>query len=58
MAEKFVVAERPAYKVSKSALNMLTKQWAIEHAKEGFTFVCHNPGVSQSLILRTRVDTR
>ena len=33
-----------AYKISKAALHMLSKQYAIEYAKEGFTVVCISPG--------------
>lgn len=33
-----------AYKISKAAMNMMSKQYAIEHAKEGFVFLCISPG--------------
>lgn len=36
----------PAYKISKTALNMLTVQYAIEFEKEGFAFFALSPGVS------------
>ena len=36
----------PAYKVSKSALNMLTVQHALYYSEEGFTFMAISPGVS------------
>lgn len=35
----------PAYKVSKSAVNSLTVQYAIDHEKEGFSFIALCPGV-------------
>ncbi|KAH8828640.1 short-chain dehydrogenase-like protein [Flagelloscypha sp. PMI_526] len=34
----------PAYKISKSALNMLTVQWANDFGKEGFTIFSLSPG--------------
>ncbi|KAL2197721.1 short chain dehydrogenase reductase [Corynascus similis CBS 632.67] len=34
----------PAYKVSKSAVNSLTVQYAIDHEKEGFSFIALCPG--------------
>jgi NAD(P)-dependent dehydrogenase (short-subunit alcohol dehydrogenase family) len=36
----------PAYKISKAVLDMLTVQYALAFAKEGFTFVALFPGVS------------
>ena len=38
----------PAYKVTKAALNMLTVQYGLSFAKDGFTFVAVSPGVSSS----------
>ena len=34
----------PSYKISKSALNMLTAQWALGLKEEGFTVVAISPG--------------
>jgi NAD(P)-dependent dehydrogenase (short-subunit alcohol dehydrogenase family) len=39
----------PSYKITKAALNMLTKQYALEFADAGFTFVVISPGVSGNL---------
>lgn len=36
----------PAYKITKAALSMLTYQYALEYAKEGFTIFQVSPGVS------------
>ncbi|KAG8630213.1 hypothetical protein KVT40_001832 [Elsinoe batatas] len=43
-ADGFALAPGQAYKISKSALHMLNKQYAIDHADEGFTFLCISPG--------------
>lgn len=50
----------PAYKITKAALNMLTKQYAEDLADEGFTFLAVSPGVcsllfSLSMIARATV---
>ena len=45
-AERFKVAPTHAYKVSKAGLNMLTVQYAMEYADQGFTFLAISPGVS------------
>ncbi|KAM4065218.1 short chain dehydrogenase [Hirsutella rhossiliensis] len=34
----------PAYKISKAALNALTVQYALDHEKEGFSFIALCPG--------------
>lgn len=34
----------PAYKISKAALHMLSKQYAVRYAKDRFTFLCISPG--------------
>jgi len=34
----------PAYKISKAAMNALTVQYAVDHEKEGFTFIALCPG--------------
>lgn len=54
-AEGYPWAPTPAYKISKAALNMLNKQYAIDFAKDGMAFVCISPGVrgSSSLMSRT-----
>jgi NAD(P)-dependent dehydrogenase (short-subunit alcohol dehydrogenase family) len=46
MAPKFSFPT-PAYKISKAALNMLTVQYALALAEEGFIFVPLSPGVCQ-----------
>ncbi|KAK4553124.1 hypothetical protein LTR86_009851 [Recurvomyces mirabilis] len=43
-AEKYVKAPTPSYKISKAALHMLNKQYALEYAEKGFTFLCVSPG--------------
>jgi NAD(P)-dependent dehydrogenase (short-subunit alcohol dehydrogenase family) len=40
-----------AYKITKAALNMLTVVWAQELAKEGFTVISQNPGVSGAYLV-------
>ena len=47
-----VNASAPDYKVSKAAVNMLTIQWSISLADEGFTIQCISPGH-----LQTRLGT-
>jgi len=37
-----------AYKISKAALNMLTVQYVLAYADQGFTFITVSPGVSLS----------
>jgi len=44
MAEGYSSGPSVAYKVSKSALNMLTVQYAFELGKKGFTVFCISPG--------------
>lgn len=41
----------PAYKVSKAAMNALTVQYALDHGKEGFSFMALCPGVCAHPIL-------
>jgi NAD(P)-dependent dehydrogenase (short-subunit alcohol dehydrogenase family) len=48
-ASKYKMAPTQAYKVSKAALNMLSAQYALDHADAGFTFLCVSPGVNTSL---------
>lgn len=38
-------APTPAYKISKTAMNALTVQYALDHQKDGFTFIVIAPGV-------------
>lgn len=45
-AQVYAQMKCPAYKISKAALNMLTVQYAQEHASDGFTFLAISPGVS------------
>jgi NAD(P)-dependent dehydrogenase (short-subunit alcohol dehydrogenase family) len=62
MAQKYRLST-PAYKISKAALNMLTVQYAIAFAKEGFIFVplspgvCYSPFSSSGQHLRSKKDT-
>ncbi|KAK4641211.1 hypothetical protein QC761_610380 [Podospora bellae-mahoneyi] len=44
LAEHFVQFPGPAYKITKAALNALTVQWALDHEKDGFTFIALCPG--------------
>lgn len=46
----------PAYKISKAALNALTVQYALDLAKDGFTFIALAPGVRISLPLSNIVS--
>ena len=48
-ADHFAAVPGQAYKVSKAALNMLNKQYALDYKEEGFTFLCVSPGVRVSL---------
>lgn len=53
LAPGFKLAPTPAYKISKTALNMLTVQWAQDMADEGFTIIGISPGVRiRSRLLR------
>jgi NAD(P)-dependent dehydrogenase (short-subunit alcohol dehydrogenase family) len=49
-AATYSVFPVPAYKIAKAALNMLTVQYSLAFAKEGFTFVAVSPGVSYSFV--------
>ncbi|KAJ3539552.1 hypothetical protein NM208_g5443 [Fusarium decemcellulare] len=44
LAGKYRAAPFPAYNVSKAALNMLTVQYALQLAEDGFTVVAISPG--------------
>lgn len=46
LASQYTNQAAPAYKISKTALNMLTVQYALEFGKEGLIFILANPGVS------------
>lgn len=46
MAPTFREIPTPAYKISKAALNMLTVQYALSLADQGFTTIAVSPGVS------------
>lgn len=50
LADALHLAPGQAYKVSKSALHMLNKQYALDHKDAGFTFLCVSPGVSINTI--------
>ncbi|GAB7342538.1 hypothetical protein MBLNU457_g0719t2 [Dothideomycetes sp. NU457] len=43
-ADRWPNVPTSAYKVSKTALNMLNKHWAMEYADKGFTFLLLSPG--------------
>ncbi|KAL4928015.1 uncharacterized protein BDV17DRAFT_292035 [Aspergillus undulatus] len=43
-AQKWLVANQHAYKISKAALNSMTAIYAADLEKEGFTFVAVSPG--------------
>nr|POE64987.1 hypothetical protein CFP56_34654 [Quercus suber] len=51
----------PAYKISKTALNALTVQYALDHAEEGFSFMAVCPGegarASLEIIFQPNVQT-
>ena len=47
-AEMSRVANCPAYKISKAALNALTVQYAMSYKDEGLIFLAVSPGVSYS----------
>ncbi|KAF7561809.1 hypothetical protein G7046_g2352 [Stylonectria norvegica] len=42
--QNYAQAPTPAYKITKSALNMLTVQWSLEYGPKGFTVVAISPG--------------
>ncbi|TKA81379.1 hypothetical protein B0A55_02058 [Friedmanniomyces simplex] len=44
LSEHYTFAPVPPYKVSKTALNMLNKQYALEYKGRGFTFLAVSPG--------------
>ncbi|KAH8828642.1 short-chain dehydrogenase-like protein [Flagelloscypha sp. PMI_526] len=44
LAPYLAIFPTPAYKISKTAVNMLTVQWANDFGKEGFTFFALSPG--------------
>jgi NAD(P)-dependent dehydrogenase (short-subunit alcohol dehydrogenase family) len=45
MLQAFGQVPAPAYKVSKTALNMLTALYGLDYGKQGFTVVALSPGV-------------
>jgi len=45
-ADRWPMVPTSAYKISKTALNMLNKHWAMDFADKGFTFLVLSPGVS------------
>lgn len=49
----FSFAPGAAYKVSKAALNMLTRQYALAFSKDGIIFISVSPGVSSPILLCT-----
>ena len=48
MAPTYRLSPVYAYKISKAALNMLTVQYALQYADEGFIFVAISPGWLQT----------
>jgi len=52
-AAEFTFQSTPAYKISKAALNMMTAQYALALAGEGFIVFSIDPGVS--LLLSDRI---
>ncbi|KAK0101305.1 hypothetical protein ONS95_006482 [Cadophora gregata] len=44
LASQYTWAPSPAYKITTAALNMLTVQYANDHAEKGFTIVALSPG--------------
>ncbi|EMC93027.1 hypothetical protein BAUCODRAFT_37950 [Baudoinia panamericana UAMH 10762] len=52
-AERYAFAPTQAYNISKTALNMMNKQYAMSYADQGFTFVCVSPGISSQSQLRS-----
>ncbi|KAH8828967.1 hypothetical protein DL96DRAFT_1696015 [Flagelloscypha sp. PMI_526] len=44
LSGKYAHFPTPAYKISKAAANMLTRQYAHDLAKDGFSVFCLNPG--------------
>ncbi|TVY37964.1 C-factor [Lachnellula subtilissima] len=44
MGHQFASGPAPAYKITKTALNSLTVQYALGYEKEGFTFFAISPG--------------
>jgi NAD(P)-dependent dehydrogenase (short-subunit alcohol dehydrogenase family) len=44
-AERFMIAPYHGYKISKAALNCMTRLYALDMDKEGFTFFAVSPGV-------------
>lgn len=51
MASTYRLFPVPAYKITKAALNMLTVQYALSFADQGFTFLAISPGVCHSKTL-------
>ncbi|KAE8155196.1 hypothetical protein BDV25DRAFT_38344 [Aspergillus avenaceus] len=48
MATPYLARTSPAYNITKAALNMLTKQYALNLEKEEFTVFCLSPGWLQT----------
>lgn len=46
LADRWSMVPTSAYKISKTALNMLNKHWSMDYADKGFTFLLVSPGVS------------
>ena len=51
-AAEYTFQPSPAYKISKAALNMMTVQYALALAGEGFIVISIDPGVSVPLYNR------
>lgn len=48
----------PAYKISKAALNSLTKQWALALESEDFTVLALNPGVRLAAFIPSIINSK
>lgn len=51
LSNVFSFAPGAAYKVSKAALNMLTRQYALAFSEDGITFIAVSPGVGSCVLL-------
>jgi NAD(P)-dependent dehydrogenase (short-subunit alcohol dehydrogenase family) len=55
-AAAYMFQPTPAYKISKTALNMLTALYAQEYGSEGFVIIAVSPGVSNRTKSTTQFD--
>jgi NAD(P)-dependent dehydrogenase (short-subunit alcohol dehydrogenase family) len=54
LSSQFSGSPAHAYKISKAAMNMMTVQYALQYADEGFTVFAVSPGVSPHPFSRLR----